>query len=129
MQQTLLDARLSASYAGRGQVLRDVDLQLYRGEVAGLIGSSGCGKSTLARAILNLPSGLMKVSGYSLYKGQDLLRISGQALRRLRGKEIAYVAQSPSAALNPALTVLEHLSEAWRAHKAYNLKDTLPRFS
>jgi len=113
----LLSLHLSAGFPGRGEVLREISLEVRRGEVLGLVGQSGCGKSTLALAILrllHLKAG--KAKGSILFKGQDLMALPERQMRSLRGREIALVLQSPIASLNPALRVGTQMEEAWRVH-------------
>jgi ABC-type glutathione transport system ATPase component len=89
------------------------------GEMFGLIGQSGSGKSTLALALprlLELRGA--KVRGAIRFGGRDIMALSGRQLRRLRGKEMALVLQSPMLALNPALRIETQLREVWRAHRA-----------
>jgi ABC-type glutathione transport system ATPase component len=114
----LLSLRLSAGYPGRECVLRDVALEIHRGEVLGLVGQSGCGKSTLALAILRLLSlkGGRAV-GSILFNGRDLMTLSERGMRSIRGCRIALVLQSPTASLNPALRIGRQLREAWIIHR------------
>ncbi len=114
----LLSLRVSASYAGRAAVLRDVCLDVGRGEVVGLVGESGCGKSTLALSILRLEQ--LKggrAEGSIVFDGSELITMREREMRSLRGREIGLVLQSPMSALNPALRVGTQLEEAWRAHR------------
>jgi ABC-type dipeptide/oligopeptide/nickel transport system ATPase component len=114
----LLQLRISAGYPGRPGVLRDLALELGRGEVLGLVGQSGCGKSTLALAILKLLSLKRgRVEGAMRFDGRDLMAIKEREMRGLRGKEMALVLQSPLASLNPALRVGAQLEEAWKIHR------------
>jgi len=112
-----LSARISVSYAGKPLVLRDIDLQIRRGEVLGLVGQSGSGKSTLAMAVLGLiDRKKTQVDGTIDFEGCDLLKLRERELRQLRGRKIALVLQSPLSSLNPALKIRTQLKEAWRAH-------------
>ena len=113
----LLSAHLWLRYGDKPPVLRDVDLDIRRGEVLGLVGQSGSGKSTLAMAILGLlDTRQVHVEGTILFDGSDLLRVSESDLRALRGRKLALVLQSPLSSLNPALKIRTQLKEAWRAH-------------
>ena len=114
--QTLLSAQLSVRYAGKPAVLRDVRLEIQRGEVLGLVGQSGSGKSTLALAILGLLDKKAQVEGTIRFQESDLVQLSERELRSLRGRAVALVLQSPLSSLNPALKIRTQLNEAWRAH-------------
>src|SRR5437879_12099216 len=85
------------------------------GEIVGLVGQSGCGKSTLALAILKLL--YLKganAEGYVHFNGRDLMVLNEREMRKLRGKEISLVLQSPMSSLNPVLKIGTQLMEAWR---------------
>jgi ABC-type glutathione transport system ATPase component len=115
----LLAARVSVRYGDKAAVLREVTLEIRRGEVLGLVGQSGSGKSTLAMAILGLlDRNRARAEGTIEFEGCDLLRLRERELRGLRGRSIALVLQSPLSSLNPALKIRTQLKEAWRAHAA-----------
>ena len=117
--EPLLKLRLSVDYPGRPGVLRDLGLELKRGEILGLVGQSGCGKSTLALAILrllHLKNG--QARGFIHFHARDLTGLKESEMRALRGKEIALVLQSPMSSLNPALRIGKQLEEAWRVHQS-----------
>jgi len=120
----LLSAHLWLRYGKKPPVLRDVDVDICRGEVLGLIGQSGSGKSTLAMAILGLLDRKhTQVEGTVRFDGADLLRLSESDLRALRGRKLALVLQSPLSSLNPALKIRTQLKEAWGAHASGSKAD------
>ncbi|HEY2393164.1 MAG TPA: ABC transporter ATP-binding protein [Candidatus Angelobacter sp.] len=113
----LLSIRLTISYKDKPPVLDDLRVDVQPGEVLGLVGHSGCGKSSLALAILgllNLKGG--KVRGSIRWHERELLTLKEREWRKLRGKEIAFVPQSPMSSLNPALRLGTQLEEAWKLH-------------
>jgi ABC-type glutathione transport system ATPase component len=115
--EVLLAARVSVRYGEKPAVLRDVEFEIRRGEVLGLVGQSGSGKSTLAMAILGLlDRKAARAEGAIKFDGCDLLTLRERELRGLRGRKIALVLQSPLSSLNPALKIRTQLNEAWRAH-------------
>ncbi len=124
--QILLSAQFSVRYADKPPVLGDVQLEIQRGEVMGLVGQSGSGKSTLAMAILGLlDKKRSQAEGTIRFQDCDLLQLSERELRALRGREVALVLQSPLSSLNPALKIRTQLKEAWRAHASGASTDCL----
>ncbi|HET8550326.1 MAG TPA: ABC transporter ATP-binding protein [Bryobacteraceae bacterium] len=124
----VLSAELSVNYPGRPGVLRHVAIEVYAGEIVGLVGQSGSGKSTFAHAILRLLDHTgATISGRTLLLGQDVTRASQRQLRKLRGRSVSFIPQSPVAALNPALRIGTHLREAWVAHSRERWPDQEPR--
>jgi len=118
MSSPVLSMRISASYPGKPEAIRDVSLNIGKGEILGLVGQSGCGKSTLSLALmrlLHLKNG--KMTGTIDLNGRDILRLNERDMRNLRGKEIALVLQSPMSSLNPALRIGVQMEEAWKVHR------------
>jgi peptide/nickel transport system ATP-binding protein len=93
-----------------------VDLGLMPGRTLGIVGESGCGKTMLSRAILQLMPKRARLSGRVTFDGRDLATLSTEALRRLRGPELAVVFQDPMTSLNPVLTIGTQLVETLQAH-------------
>ncbi len=100
-----------------GEILRGVSLELRAGEVLGLVGESGSGKSTLAMALLgHVRRGVRFSGGEVLFEGQNLAAAPPATLRAIRGRRIAYIPQDPAAALDPAMSVGDHIRETLAAH-------------
>jgi oligopeptide/dipeptide ABC transporter ATP-binding protein len=101
--------RLSVSYRterGDLKALRNVSLQVPRGEIVGIVGESGCGKSTLISAMIRLlaPNAQLD-SGEIRFRGENLLSLDMESMRALRGDELAMVFQDPMTSLNPVLSI------------------------
>ncbi|NGO55510.1 ABC transporter ATP-binding protein [Allomesorhizobium camelthorni] len=95
----------------------DVSLTLKRGRVLGLIGESGAGKSTIGLASMGYGRGGVKITGGEvILNDRDILKIGASGMRKLRGREVCYVAQSAAAAFNPAHRLMEQVVEAALLH-------------
>lgn len=95
----------------RIQVLHNINMDIYENEVLAVIGETGCGKSVTGSTILRiLPENAM-VQGEIWFRGKNILEMDEEEFRRLRGKEIASVPQSPSTSLDPLMRVGEQVRE------------------
>lgn len=101
------------------QAVRGIDLDLMSGESLAVVGESGSGKSATALALARLlPEPPAKIEADTLnLAGHDILTMNDRALRKVRGKEIAYVFQEPTTSLNPVLTVRTQIGEALALHR------------
>jgi peptide/nickel transport system ATP-binding protein len=91
----------------------NVELDLYEGEVFGLVGESGCGKSTLSRTILQL---IPATGGSVKFAGEELTTLSPQAMQAKR-RQMQMIFQDPSASLNPKMTIGDSIGDALAIHK------------
>ncbi len=106
-------------YGGTVHAVRQLNLELARGETLAIVGESGCGKSVTCQAVMGLvqkPSGQI-ASGEIVFDGQDLLKLPKPKQREIQGNRIAMIFQDPMTALNPTLTIGEQLTEGVRKHK------------
>ncbi len=105
--------------AGMARAVDGVNFEIFPGEVLGLVGESGSGKSVTALSILRLipdPPGKI-VDGEILFHGRDLLKISWDEIRAVRGKEISMIFQEPMTSLNPVFTIGMQVMEAVLSHE------------
>lgn len=109
-------SKLSAtSDRDRAPILRDVSLEVGRGETRGLVGESGAGKSTIAKAILGILPHTVRVTGGEVrFEGANLLTMPPHPLRRLIGEKIALIPQDPMTALNPGRRIEAQLTDGLR---------------
>jgi peptide/nickel transport system ATP-binding protein len=118
---------LVVEFVSEGKVSRAVDgasLEIAAGETVGLVGETGCGKSVTALAVLGLipsPPGRV-VGGQVIFEGHDLLRLSPEALRKVRGAGIAMVFQEPMTSLDPSFTIGSQMTEVLTAHRGLHGK-------
>jgi oligopeptide transport system ATP-binding protein len=106
-------------WTGRGIVhaVNGVSFDISPGETLGIVGESGCGKSVTSLALLGiLPRAGRATQGEALFEGRDLLKLSDDEMRRIRGREIAMIFQDPMTSLNPVLTVGRQIREALQTH-------------
>jgi peptide/nickel transport system ATP-binding protein len=106
-------------YGGKLRVLDGVNFQMSAGERVGLVGETGCGKTTMMKSILRvLPRPPAQIPrGEILFKGRDVLKMSGEQVRRVRGRGASMIFQDPTAALNPVFTIGQQL-EAVISHSS-----------
>ena len=129
----LLDVRGLRTYFhvmdGTVKAVDGVDFAIPRGGTVGLVGESGCGKSVTAHTIMRLidiPPGEI-AGGEVWFDGRDLLKLSKDKMRLVRGGEIAMIFQEPMTSLNPVFTIGDQISEAILLHNKVNKKEAWDR--
>ena len=116
--------------SGVVRAIEDLSFHIKEGEVLGLVGETGCGKSVTALSIMGLiPSPPGKIKGGAIqFQGGDLLSLSAEDMRGLRGKELAMIFQDPMSSLNPVFTAGFQVEEAIVTHEPKSVgKDLLSR--
>ena len=133
MEEAILEVKnLKTYFYNDGKELRasdDLSYQVHKGECVAIIGESGSGKTVEALSILRLipyPPGLI-VDGQILFHGQDLLQMSDQEMRQIRGSKISMIFQEASTALDPVMTIGNQIAEALRIHKGMTKKEALEK--
>lgn len=105
-----------ATDGGPVHAVKDVSLEVRKGEVLAIVGESGSGKTVTAKTILGLLPETASSSGAVVINGADVISVSAARLRQIRGRDVAMVFQEPSTALNPVFTVGWQIAEGIRAH-------------
>jgi peptide/nickel transport system ATP-binding protein len=104
--------------AGEVRAVDGVSIAVERGQTLGIVGESGCGKSVLSLSIMRLLAHPGRViEGKVLLEGRNLLDLSAQQMRAVRGREIAMIFQEPMTSLNPVHSIGYQITEAMRAHE------------
>ena len=131
MPDPLLDVRNLRTYFltdnGLVKAVNDVSFDLRHGETLGIVGESGCGKSVTAMSIMRLipfPPGRI-MGGEIHFDGQDLLQISEEKIRQVRGNRIAMIFQEPMTSLNPVLTIGRQVGEPLEIHRNMPVNEAL----
>jgi len=111
----------SSFFTRRGEVkaVDDVSFHVRKGETLGIVGESGCGKSVTGLSIIRLlpePAGKI-IGGQIIFEGRDLMKLSIQEMRTVRGKLISMILQDPMSSLNPVYTIGDQIAEPVRQHQ------------
>jgi oligopeptide transport system ATP-binding protein len=114
---------------GMVHAVNGVSFHLKEGETLGIVGESGCGKSVTVMSMLRLipsPPGKV-VAGKAIYQGKDLLAMSDEEIRHIRGSQISMVFQDPMTSFNPVLTIGRQVAEPLEIHNGTNRHQSLER--
>ena len=117
-----------SGYRQSGTLVSDVDLEVRQNETVGVVGETGSGKSSLILAVLNLLPRAMRVSGGQVsYRGQDLLSLPVDDVRKLRGAQLSFIPSNPRSSLDPVRRVGETLVAAIQAHRRVPRNEAMDR--
>ncbi|MDL2281307.1 ABC transporter ATP-binding protein [Selenomonadales bacterium OttesenSCG-928-I06] len=109
---------------GKVQAVRDVNFEIEKGEILGIVGESGCGKSVMAKSIMRLIcDDYCNLAGNILFNDVDLLTMSEEHLQKIRGNFISMAFQNPLSSLNPVLTIGLQVAEPFLIHTDMSRKD------
>ncbi len=106
-----------------------VSFSLKEGETLGIVGESGCGKSVTMMSMMRLipsPPGKV-VAGRAMYQGKDLLKLSDDDIRNIRGSQVSIIFQDPMTSFNPVLTIGRQVAEPLEIHHGLNHKAAYDR--
>lgn len=113
---------------GEVEAVRNVSLNLKKGETVAIVGESGCGKSVLCRSIIKiLPQNAYIEDGEVLLKGEDLTKVSQKYMNSIRGKDISMIFQDPMTALNPTISIGKQILEAILIHNKISKQEAKKR--
>jgi nickel transport system ATP-binding protein len=108
---------------GVATLVQDINFELKPGEILGLIGESGCGKTVTSMSILQLLNRKeTTIEGSIMLKGQELNGLAEKEMRKIRGKDIAFIMQNPMNAFTPVFTIGHQFVETIRSHTSLNKK-------
>ena len=112
------------THLGEVQSVRDVNFDVYKGEILGVVGESGSGKSVTCSSVMRLLQSPGKIKeGTVLFKGEDLVQKTDKEMRKIQGNEISMIFQDPMSALNPVYTIGNQMTEVIRNHKKLTQKE------
>ena len=113
---------------GEVRAVDGVSFDVPKGKTIGIVGESGSGKSITSLSILRLLAANGKIKGGEIrFKGEDLVKVSEDRMRKLRGNEISMIFQEPMTSLNPVYTVGQQISESLIHHQGMNKKQAMVR--
>lgn len=116
MNKILEVEHLTVGY-GNTPVVQDAGLTLHKGEIVGLVGESGCGKSTFLRTLMMLTDENAHImNGTVVFEGKNLVDMTEEQLRRIRGQDISMVFQNSAESCNPVQTISYHFLETMNSH-------------
>jgi len=115
--KSILEVDRLAVRFGAQHAVRNLSFKVHENEMLALVGESGCGKSTTALAVMQLLPTSATLEGKIEFEGRDLVGLSKQTMRSIRGNAISMIFQEPMTSLNPVMTVGQQIVEVLRRHE------------
>ncbi|WP_213777043.1 ABC transporter ATP-binding protein [Caballeronia sp. dw_276] len=115
--KSILEVDRLAVRFGAQHAVRNLSFKVHENEMLALVGESGCGKSTTALAVMRLLPSSATLEGKIEFEGRDLVGLSKQTMRSIRGNAISMIFQEPMTSLNPVMTVGQQIVEVLRRHE------------
>lgn len=114
---TLINRKMSK------KLVENVNFEIHPGECLGILGESGSGKSMTVKAMLGLLDKNFQISGNAVFHGKNLLQMSKEELRRLRGNRITMVLQNPMTCFDPLYRIGSQMAETFAAHTTWTTQE------
>ena len=114
---TLINRKMSK------KLVENVNFEIHPGECLGILGESGSGKSMTVKAMLGLLDKNFQISGNAVFHGKNLLQVSKEELRRLRGNRITMVLQNPMTCFDPLYRIGSQMAETFAAHTTWTTQE------
>lgn len=128
MNKLLEVKSLTVTYDGERKAINNINFSIGSNQVIAIVGESGCGKSTLIKAIMNLlPKNATIEKGEILLNGKNLLTLTHEQWRNLRGNEIAVIFQNPGSYFNPLMKIGNQFVESIRVHRNISKADAIKK--
>ena len=105
-------------------IIENINFKLERNRCLGIVGESGSGKSVTCKTILGLLSSKLKVSGEAIFRGKNILKMSRNELREIRGERICMIIQDAMGAFDPLYTLGYQISETLKENLGYSIKES-----
>ncbi len=107
------------------EIIRGINFSVEENTCTGILGESGSGKSMTCKSILNVLNGDFHVNGEIMFQGENILKMSKEKIRKIRGKEICMILQNPMTSFNPLYTIGNQMSETFTEHTTISRKEAL----
>lgn len=129
MNSLLSIKNLNVSYDNI-EILKNINVEINEGEILGIVGESGSGKSTLLKSVISILGNSGKITnGEITFNNKDLIKMSNEELRNIRGNNLAFISQNPGASFCPIRTIEKQFIEAAKAHGNKNKAEIIDKIT